>query len=64
MTSDPSPSKVKDMLKRFEELAHAYFEPGDKTYWDAIEFAQSFFESELSQIHEEIHKLKTKEEEV
>lgn len=26
----------------FEELAHAYFEPGDNTYWDAIELAKDF----------------------
>lgn len=32
-------------LKEFEELAHAYFEPGDKTYWDGINLAKSFFQT-------------------
>lgn len=36
----------------FEELAHAYFEPGGKDYWDAIEFAQSFLEQELLIAHQ------------
>ena len=26
----------------FEELAHAYFEPGDKDYWDGIELAKDY----------------------
>lgn len=36
----------KTPMEEFEELAHAYFEPGDKTYWDAIEFAKDFFKHE------------------
>lgn len=30
-------------LKEFEMLAHAYFEQGDRTYWDAIELAKQYF---------------------
>ncbi len=33
----------------FENLAHAYFEPGNKTYWDGIEFAKSFWVTFLDQ---------------
>ena len=28
--------------KEFDELSHAYFEPGDKDYWEGIEFGKSF----------------------
>lgn len=29
-------------MKQFDELAHAFFEPGDKDYWDGIELAKGF----------------------
>lgn len=38
---------IDEAIKRFEELSHAYYEPGDKTYWDAIEYGESCLKQEL-----------------
>jgi len=35
--------KEKDVWVEYDDLSHAYFEPGDKDYWDGIEFAKDFF---------------------
>lgn len=47
--------------KEYEELAHAYFEPGDKNYWDGIEYAQSFIHNLLATQNRE-HQLLVLEE--
>lgn len=39
--------------REYMDLAHAYFEPGDKSYWDGIEFGKDFIRHSLQQAREE-----------
>lgn len=41
---------IDEEVKELENLAHAYFEPGDKGYWDGIELGKDFLRSSSHRI--------------